>query len=108
MKTIRALTLMAFAALLAGCEPAFVQTCSAECSCTGDEFACREPRSGGCDNQYRRDWTIASQKGCEAEFLSWFDCFSARAVCTTNAGTKTYEPPAGACDAQYSRYNSCG
>ena len=90
-----------------GCEPAFIQACEAECACTADSFACTPPRSGGCDNAHRRAWTLASQAGCEAEYLAWFDCYSSRAVCSTTGGTKTYDPPAGACDAVKRAYDSC-
>jgi hypothetical protein len=102
-----ALALLLAVLFASACEPAFIQACEAECACTQDSFACTPPRSGGCDNQHRRDWTIASQAGCEAEYLAWFDCYSTRATCTTTGGTKSYSPPAGACDAALDRYNAC-
>lgn len=112
MRSAPAGRLTAAAALLlfaSACEPPFIEACQAECACTGDSFACTQPRSGGCDNQHRRNWALASQQGCEREFLAWFDCYSSRSVCSTGAGgTKIYGPPSGQCDAAYSAYSSCG
>jgi hypothetical protein len=90
-----------------GLEPGFIEACQKECACTGDEFACRAPKSGGCDNAHRREWTLASQAGCEAEYLAKFNCFATNAVCTTKNGEKKFEAPAGACTAVESRYDAC-
>jgi hypothetical protein len=91
------------------CEPPFIDACQNECACTGDSFACTAPRSGGCDNAHRREWTLASQAGCESEYLAWFDCYHSRSVCSTGAGgAKVYGPPAGACDSVRAAYTSCG
>jgi hypothetical protein len=106
-------SLVASAALLfaSACEPPFIEACQNECACTGDSFACTQPRSGGCDNQHRREWTLASQAGCERQYLAWFDCYHQKSVCSTGSGvsggSKVYAPPAGACDAVYSAYDSC-
>jgi len=95
--------LVVAAVSLFGCEPAFIDQCKQECDCTGDSFACRAPKSGGCDNSWRRAWTLASMGGCESQYTTWFDCVHANSVCT-NA---TYDVPAGACDSQRDALDSC-
>jgi hypothetical protein len=94
---------------LFGCEPAFIDQCKQECDCTGDSFACRAPKSGGCDNSWRRAWTLASMAGCETQYTVWFDCVHAKSVCTS-AGTgdnASYDAPAGSCDSLRDTLESC-
>ncbi len=63
--------------LLFGCEPPFIDPCQQEC----DRFTGAPPKSGGCDNRWRRDWTRAS---------------------------KNDSAPDGSCDAQEQALDACG
>lgn len=92
-----------------GCgEPDFIGACKAECKCTGESFACREPKSGGCDNAYRRAWTIAKQDGCQDEYEAYFDCLKSKATCREESGYPVWGPPDGACDSVKDTYDACG
>jgi hypothetical protein len=92
-------------------EPDFIGACAAECSCTADSFACKPPKSGGCDNLYRRGWVIAYQStpSCQRQFEAYFECLRSKAVCTPKTATTSasWGPPAGACDTLRDAYNAC-
>lgn len=104
---VRLLSTAALLSLPVGCasEPPFIEACQAECACTGDSFACREPRAGGCDNSYRRAWVLAGQKSlqCQAAYEAYFECLKTKSVCVS----KSWEPPAGACDSVERPYRDC-
>lgn len=93
--------------LLFGCEPPFIDQCRHECDCTGDSFACTPPKSGGCDNLWRRNWTLASMGGCENQYTAWFDCYHSKSVCSEDNGVKNYSAPDGACDSQEQALDAC-
>ena len=86
-------------------EPPFIQACEAECACTSESFACREPYSGGCDNSYRRSWVLMQQKSadCTAKFEAYFNCLYTRSVCSGG----DWKPPNGACDSVEAPYRDC-
>lgn len=109
--TARMLAVLASLALCACGEPDFIGACAAECSCTGDSLACRPPKSGGCDNLYRRQWVIATQStpSCQRQFEAYFECKRSKAVCTpmTSSTSASWKPPPGACDALADAYDGC-
>lgn len=96
-----------FIAVLGACEPAFIDHCAKTCACTGDSFDCTPPKSGGCDNAWRREWTLASMDGCEPQYVAWFNCVYASSTCTTNDARKSYAPPASACTNETAALRAC-
>lgn len=88
-------------------EPDFIGTCKDECKCTGDSFACTKPKSGGCDNAYRRAWTIAKQDGCQSEYEAYFECLSSKATCRQVDGYPEWGVPDDSCDDVKATYDAC-